>query len=869
MRAYLSIALILAFPLALKAGEPKVTPKDKDGAKAILKAMDEKERRNEIEVMKVTDRKLRSQRHYQTAKRLYENLMYAEARTEAELAVTYDPSNRKAKELLRLANSVLAVRRARIRAMTQHLKRREQIKRQEQLMKLQNHVDRAKVLLARATAGKRVGDDVTRLAEEQTQLDEADRQLVRAREIAKWMPAYVPVKEFEEIIESMLAQVYKERKVRDAKLKALGKERAADAALRARASQLAFQRRRVRMLMDKAMMLFAREDYDGSGRLARRVLEMDPTNSRAVELGTACRIKAIDKRAARTADLKSETLKDWVELSKRATIPHSRLLVYPKNWDEISRRESLEEQRLQEPEWKRNIRAALEKEVSLEFEEQPLEECINYLRGLTEANIITDNKAFAAGGVEPKTPITLRLSKTKLGLALKWILRMAKLDYAMKKGAIFISTPKNLQGELIQKIYDVRDLTFTITSFPGPELGLGAGGGGGGGGGVVVAPPPTVIAAPGTLQDMIKRVIRPTSWGVGGSAIEERNGQLIVVHQPEVHAQISQLLEDFRKSQTVQVHVEARYVDVSQGFLEEIGVDWGGNPAASWYQVPSASAGYAGNFKGATGLHQFNSNHPSSPGEPGVWDSSFGLPGGRSGRLNQMYSSWNTGRGTTSALSGDYTGGEGLSAMFGYLGNWQAQWLIRAVKKEQRGTVLFAPRLTMFNNQRAHIFVGRQTSYISGWTSSGDTSTPEVNTAIMDGVSLDVRPIVSHDRRYITLELRPTLVRPVRERNFTVDDDDDDDDDDDTGVGTLRFSLPELEIRTIRTVVTVPDGGTVLLSGLMTESTSDQHQGIPGLMNIPFLGRLFGNNFKDVERRNLLILVNARLILFSEEEMKL
>ena len=97
----------------------------------------------------------------------------------------------------------------------------------------------------------------------------------------------------------------------------------------------------------------------------------------------------------------------------------------------------------------------------------------------------------------------------------------------------------------------------------------------------------------------------------------------------------------------------------------------------------------------------------------------------------------------------------------------------------------------------------------------------------MDSVSLDVRPIVSHDRRYITLELRPTLVRPVRERNFAVDDDDDDDDD----VGTLRFTLPELEIRTIRTVVTVPDGGTVLLSGLMTELTSDQHQGIPGLMS--------------------------------------
>jgi len=144
MRAYLSIVLILAFPLALEAAEPK----GKGGGKAILDQMEKEGGALAPEVMKVTDRKLRSQRRYQTAKRLYDDLMYAQALKEAELAVSYDPSNRKAKELLRLAKSVMAVRRERIRTATQHLERREQIKRQEQLMKLQNHVDRARVLLA-------------------------------------------------------------------------------------------------------------------------------------------------------------------------------------------------------------------------------------------------------------------------------------------------------------------------------------------------------------------------------------------------------------------------------------------------------------------------------------------------------------------------------------------------------------------------------------------------------------------------------------------------------------------------------------------------------------------------------------------------
>jgi type II secretory pathway component GspD/PulD (secretin) len=55
----------------------------------------------------------------------------------------------------------------------------------------------------------------------------------------------------------------------------------------------------------------------------------------------------------------------------------------------------------------------------------------------------------------------------------------------------------------------------------------------------------------------------------------------------------------------------------------------------------------------------------------------------------------------------------------------------------------------------------------------------------------------------------------------------------------------------------------------MTELQMDHHQGIPFLMNLPVVGRLFGSNYKDTERRNLLILVTAKLILFSEAERQL
>jgi len=906
MRAHLSILFVLILPAAL-AAEP--APEAKDGAtrpsaQNLLDTMDKTGPGADVE--KLTDRKARAAEHYAVGKRLYEARLYTEARQELDLAVRLDPANQEARDLLQLAEAVLAVRHSRVKSAVEQLDVRQRVEREEQLNELLNHLDRAKVLYAGATASKDLPKSGELLSDQMKKLEEADAQLARAREIVKWMDPRVPVRSYEGDIERLQDQVFKERKRRESALAELGRDKAADEALKQREREQEFLRRQVRMLMDKAEMLFARRDYEESARLARRVMDLDPTNTAAVELETACRWKSISKRAERTADLKGETVRDWVELSQAAMVPYSPVLVYPKDWAEISRRESEQEKRLQEEDWKRSIRGALEKEVTLEFVEQPLEECIKYLQGLTDVNIIPDPAAFAAGGASARQPITLRLSRTKLGLALKWILRMAKLDYTLKQGAIFISTPDRLTGELQQKIYDVRDLTNVIPNFPGPVLGLpagqtgAAGGGGGGAAGAIVTPAVEApITPPGSLQDMIKRVIQPASWGVGGTSIEEQNGQIIVFHQPEVQAQISQLLEDFRKSQTLQVHVEARYLDVKQGLLEEIGVDWGGTPGVTW-----------------SGIGAFDGAHPSMPGgDVGYVRTNAQNP------TTTMLGSW--GR-HTGSLSGASLGGrlvdsgtglgEGLSVLWTYLGDkFQMEALLRAIKKEENGSVLFAPRLTMFNNQRAHILVGRQTTYVSGWTSSGSVSTPNVNTAILDGVSLDVRPIVSHDRRYITLELRPTLVRPIgaglNQTSSTngLDDDDDGDgllntdpaettprgvvggDVDGDGIindvdpdvdgdgllngagqtGSRNFSLQQLEIRTIRTVVTVPDGGTVLLSGLMTENQKNERMGIPFLMDLPIAGRLFSNDYKETERRNLLILVTAKLILFSEEEQKL
>ena len=69
--------------------------------------------------------------------------------------------------------------------------------------------------------------------------------------------------------------------------------------------------------------------------------------------------------------------------------------------------------------------------------------------------IILDPRAFEAGG-DSSMPITLKVQNMSLELALKWILRLADLDFSLRNEAIFISNSQNLAGDVELKIYDVK-----------------------------------------------------------------------------------------------------------------------------------------------------------------------------------------------------------------------------------------------------------------------------------------------------------------------------------------------------------------------------------------------------------------------------
>jgi len=148
-------------------------------------------------------------------------------------------------------------------------------------------------------------------------------------------------------------------------------------------------------------------------------------------------------------------------------------------------------------------------------------------------------------------------------------------------------------------------------------------------------------------------------------------------------------------------------------------------------------------------------------------------------------------------------------------------------------------------------------------------------------VRLDVQAPVSADRKYVTLTLRPQLAQLLNLFTFnfqgaasgaaavipgvgggTVLDTS-------TGFGQTGFvQEPELQITEVRTTVSVPDGGTLLLGGQTLAGEIEKEAGVPILSKIPFVKRLFTNRSMAKDESVLLILVKPTIIIQREQEQK-
>jgi hypothetical protein len=87
-----------------------------------------------------------------------------------------------------------------------------------------------------------------------------------------------------------------------------------------------------------------------------------------------------------------------------------------------------------------------------------------------------------------------------------------------------------------------------------------------------------------------------------------------------------------------------------------------------------------------------------------------------------------------------------------------------------------------------------------------------------------------------------------------------------SAAGTVTVQQPIQNMVSVITVVSVPDGGTVLLGGVKSLKEGRNMAGVPILNKIPYISRLFKNTGVGRETQSLMMMVTPRIIIQEEQE---
>lgn len=123
----------------------------------------------------------------------------------------------------------------------------------------------------------------------------------------------------------------------------------------------------------------------------------------------------------------------------------------------------------------------------VDWDEQPLESVFEWLEEQGPVNVVVVWRALEALGIDPDTPVTLRMRNVTVGQVLSEALDQVSVDGEIRfQGAgstIKVSTREEFNRQLYVRVYDVSDLILQIPDFSGPSISISDEGGEGGGGG--------------------------------------------------------------------------------------------------------------------------------------------------------------------------------------------------------------------------------------------------------------------------------------------------------------------------------------------------------------------------------------------------
>ncbi len=206
-----------------------------------------------------------------------------------------------------------------------------------------------------------------------------------------------------------------------------------------------------------------------------------------------------------------------------------------------------------------------------------------------------------------------------------------------------------------------------------------------------------------------------------------------------------------------------------------------------------------------------------------------------------------------SELSWDLTNGlvfEGFNSVFDF------NSVITALETFGDVKIVSNPTIRAKHGSPAIISVGDSISYKKSvevtveTTDIGDKERTEVEVStVFDGLVLGVIPFIEENGK-ISL-----LINPVKS------DVDTDSIENPEAVGTnVTISLPKVGIKEISTTISINDGDVIVLGGLISSENVKREKGVPLLSKVPLVGAMFKNDYLSEERKELVIILDVKII---------
>jgi len=177
--------------------------------------------------------------------------------------------------------------------------------------------------------------------------------------------------------------------------------------------------------------------------------------------------------------------------------------------------------------------------------------------------------------------------------------------------------------------------------------------------------------------------------------------------------------------------------------------------------------------------------------------------------------------------------------------------LLNLLAKDSKVKVLSSPQVMVVDNQQATIRVGTQQPIPSGTSTVNNVTTSGGVTYKDTGVLLEVLPRVNSGG-IVNMEIKQEVV----DVGPLVDV---------SQAGTTARQERAFLQRTVTSKVTVKNGQTLVLGGLIRDNRTEGQNGIPVLYKVPVLGALFGNTSEQVDRTELIVLITPRVVQNTDE----